>query len=78
MTQEQFGELPLLLARGDLYLCGLNDKVITHLVETGKLTPFKARENGYGKYHKHEVAKILKLDIKGQPKVGAASGGGSI
>ena len=75
MTQEEFDDMPLLLTRSDLQACGLPKDVVYHLIESGALSPFKSRKNGYKKYYKHEVAKILKLDIKGQRKVGAANGG---
>ena len=63
MTTKEWESFPLLLSRSQLVAIGLKEKDIRYLVESRQLIPWRKGRKGYAKYHKREVAKILKLEV---------------
>tara|TARA_Y100000588_G_scaffold223141_1_gene237063 strand:- start:6791 stop:6982 length:192 start_codon:yes stop_codon:yes gene_type:complete len=63
MDLQQWKQLPLMMSRSDLYLCGLTKNDVQALVEEGLLTPWKKKDDAYAKYRKTEVAKIVGLPV---------------
>jgi len=63
MDEKAWKQLPLMMSRSDLYLCGLTEKDVKYLVEDGQLNPWKKLNGGYAKYRKTEVAKIVGLPV---------------
>jgi len=63
LTTKEWEKFPLLLSRSQLVTIGLKEKDIRYLVESKQLTPWRKGRRGYAKYHKREVAEILKLEV---------------
>jgi hypothetical protein len=75
MTQDAFDDLPLLLTRAEVALCGINDRDIDGLrilidpncstedIPNGRLAAIQLR-GGYHKYLKWSVARLCHLEYR--------------